>query len=135
MLSTEWKTATKSNPSGNCVECRYEKATKSAAAGHCVEVTKNALHNSRVFVRDSKQNNYPESNRIVLSYAQAEWTHYLTTLKLGYGAVYDGDMFVMVRGTKMLTFTLAEWEAFMDGVWKGEFDVPATDVEPIAVSV
>lgn len=43
----------------------------------------------------------------------------------------DGD-WILVRDSKepqgaMLTFTLAEWAAFLDGARKGEFDDPPID--------
>lgn len=43
--------------------------------------------------------------------------------------VIDGESVVQVRDTKdpggpWLTFTAAEWEAFLDGVRAGQFDLP-----------
>lgn len=133
VLTGEWKKASKSNPSGNCVECRWEKSSRSNGNGgnNCVEVSRNALHNSLVFVRDSKQNGYPEENRTVLKFTQQEWKEFL-------GEVHEwvkgliawnkvGEHYAIVDpsgGDDELLFTHDEWTAFVDGVQDGEFDLP-----------
>ena len=65
MLTETWRKSDRSNPSGNCVECRM------VALGAAVEV------------RDSKD-----------------------------------------PGAGSLIYTRAEWQAFIDGATRGEFDLP-----------
>jgi hypothetical protein len=153
-----WTKASRSNGNGgnNCVEAlHFNKAKKSCAAGHCVEVGFNStdgikdcagkhssgcpcdmptmngkkihLEPGDVVVRDSKQNGQEDQPYII--FTSHEWTHYLHTLKMGYGAIFNGvDTYVIHKDIKMLTYTPAEWDAFMDGVWKGEFDLTDANV-------
>lgn len=126
MLTSQWEKATASGS----MSCVWVKADASNGNGgnNCVEVARNGcLHDSKVFVRDSKEGHLEDAKRTVLAFTQDEWRKYILSLKLGYGAIYADDCFVIHKDTKYLTFTLAEWEAFMDGVWKGEFDLPTED--------
>lgn len=109
MLTNEWRKAEASNGNGgnNCVE---------------VNVARLMLEKT-VLVRDSKEVHLEDGKRTILEYRPAEWNEYLRTLKLGYGGIYAQDLFVIHKDTKLLTFSLSEWEAFMDGVLKGEFDI------------
>jgi hypothetical protein len=127
MLTENWSKATKSNPSGNCVECRFVTATKSGAAGHCVEVSRNGLHNNLVLVRDSKDN----GNGLTLSFTQEQWNVFLKEVNTeGMNwAKNAGGMYVVTSPDVMsddeLFFTEDEWDAFIDGVRQGEFDIEA----------
>lgn len=75
MLTENWAKATASNPSGNCVEARWQKATFSLE-GNCVEVRGDE---GVVQVRDSKDNGTgPE-----LSFTPSEWDAFIAGVKAG----------------------------------------------------
>lgn len=133
-----WKKSSRSNGNGgnNCVETLlFVKADKSGAAGACVEVAKvdeaacmgdcayPGAKPGDVIVRDSKQNGTEKQPYII--FTEQEWKDYLQTLRMGYGAIFDGeDTFVIFKNETLLKYTWAEWDAFMDGVNKNEFDYP-----------
>jgi hypothetical protein len=157
MLSSEWRKANKSNGTGgnncvevaffkasksdnsgaNCVEVGFKKATASGTDITCVEVSNDSDRGTdcnMVHVRDSKQAGDP--NRPVLDFTPVEWNTYLHNLMMGHGALPGGgenESKYFIVGTSSngmedaLEFTHDEWNAFMDGVRKGEFDVDVRD--------
>jgi hypothetical protein len=96
MLTEEWMKSRRSNPSGNCVQARWTKSSKSLQ-GNCVETRWKPS-------TQSTSGNCAE----VRSVGQMEA--------------------IQVRDSKnpdagVLTFTVAEWLAFIGGVKDGEFDL------------
>lgn len=131
--------ATKSNPSGNCVEVAHAAAKKSAAAGHCVEpgVARDihtectpetcltpGIEDGDVVVRDSKLG----ADSPLIVFKPELWEQYVARVVAG-ELERSGDDFLMrdASGSGVtLRFTAAEWDAFQDGCRKGEFTyVPA----------
>lgn len=103
-------------------EPTFRKSTRCASGG-CVEV---AATDSAVLVRDSKHADSP-----VLRLDRPAWTRLLGTLRHDMrpaGLHYDDDRNVELWQKQAgvlvtLTFTPAEWDAFIAGVKAGEFDV------------
>jgi hypothetical protein len=169
-------TATKSNPSGNCVEVALTAATKSGAAGHCVQVgfataaksgpnsdncvevsfagngvsvsenndaeasttcTCNQIRTQDgmpvsgavvgdVLVRDSKH----KGKGPILVFKPDQWRAFLAKVKverMNWPQTMQGNYMVESPDSDLtiLLYTKAEWDAFLDGVDKGEFDLPA----------
>lgn len=121
----EYFTASTSNDT-NCVECKFVTASISGGVnsdGTCVEVAANMDH---VHIRDSKERD--KADRTVLTYTHPEWKEYVEGLKRGHGAIQDSDTdpanpWIMRDSTgRVCRYNNGEWDAFMDGVWKGEFD-------------
>jgi hypothetical protein len=76
-----------------------------------------------VVVRDSKQNGTTDQPYLV--FTPEEWSAYIRTLMMGYGAIHNGQgLFVIAKEGKTLVYTTDEWDAFMDGVRKQEFAYP-----------
>jgi hypothetical protein len=100
MNANEWRKSSRSHQLGDCVEVRWRKSSLSGPGGQCVEVG--------VWKTSSLTDN---SGPWCVEVAGAE----------------DGD--VLVRDTKdhgngpVLTFSPAEWNAFLGGVRLGEFDL------------
>jgi hypothetical protein len=129
--------AEKSNPSGNCVEVGHvRKASKSAADIGCVEVTTGAaqcedpncnakgINDGDVLVRDSKENGDP--NQPVFIYTAQNFDALKREVKkegMNWPRNADGD-YVLTDPAftgKELHFNATEWDAFIDGINKGEF--------------
>jgi hypothetical protein len=95
-------------------------SSKSGNNGGCVEVAHVAGH---VAVRDSKDRTVP-----ALIYSAAQWDRLLHNVRVGVGVqVRDGMVCLTAQpDTHSLVYTPFEWECFIDGVAKGEFDRPDT---------
>lgn len=107
-----WIKARRSNGNGgnNCVEVKFHE------------------HGGRVDVRDSKD----RVHGAVLSTTADDWRIFITEVKTDKVAPASGRFQVSRAGlywrfedlftTEKLLFTPSEWEAFVDGAKKGEFD-------------
>jgi hypothetical protein len=95
-------------------------SSKSGNNGGCVEVAHVGGH---VAVRDSKDRTVP-----ALIYTAPQWDRFLLDVRAGAGMqVRDGMVCLTARpNTHILAYTPFEWECFVDGVAKGEFDRPDT---------
>jgi len=109
-IRTGWFTSSRSNNGNQCVEVRFD-------AGD-------------VWIRDSKYHRGAAGDAAaqpVLSVSAAEWDDLVTRLRAGGpipGLITEnarGDV-ELRRGSTVLSFTRAEWEAFLAGVADGEFD-------------
>jgi hypothetical protein len=115
MLSNDWSKASKSDNSGaNCVEVRFANADDAAGT-------------DMVLIRDSKDK---DGKQTVIRLPVDEWNKYLAGLKLGYGAFPSSvtnapasEWWLIAKEGTVLKFTFGEWDAFMDAVHRGEFDV------------
>ncbi|MGW4719454.1 DUF397 domain-containing protein [Nocardia sp. NPDC004260] len=115
----------------------WRKATRSNNSGACVEVLEGI---SSVSIRDSKYLrdplNDPDAEPII-TVTKDEWAAFVDqiaerTLTLRPGrlraiAVGDGTTQLTCSGV-ILSYTRAEWDAFVYGVRCGEFDITATAV-------
>lgn len=123
MLTEKWNKATKSNPSGNCLEAKWKTASKSNGNGgmNCVEAQKNEL-TGYVQVRDTKQ----QGRGPILEFTPEQWTYLLGKFQEHGMGWPDRDMefYVVEKHGVKLRFTESEWDAFIDGVLKGEFALP-----------
>lgn len=110
MISNVWRKSRRSNPSGNCVEVRIE--------------------DDQVLVRDTKLG----GSSPVISITRADWLDFTDEIKRGMtGPVGDRIQTLVTGGgwdlinrsqpNVRLSFTIAEWDAFLDGVRDGEFDL------------
>ena len=96
MNENEWVKASASTTNGNCVKVAWRKASASGGnGGNCVEV----------------------------AFAAPEECSSVQKL----GEVAQDGLVVLIRDSKdpdgsALSFTKAEWVAFLDGAKKGEFD-------------
>lgn len=110
---------------GHCAEVAFCKAGKSLTSGNCVEV---GFHDvpcdqDTVFVRDSKD----KGDGPVLAFTTEQWVNLLAEVKeegMGWSQNASG-MYVLTDaddGDTALYYTKDEWDAFVDGVSKGEFD-------------
>lgn len=132
-----WAKASKSggnNTGPNCVECLQFRSTAPSdgvqcavmGAGlhdHCTDekCLTEGIRSGDVLVRDSKAG--PGSPVIV--FTPMLWAAYVDAVADGQ-AYPDGDGFTVIdpRGTgTVLRFTAAEWDAFVDGCRRGEFDL------------
>lgn len=124
---------------GGCVEAKYVRAS-SCGAGSCVEVSYSSCGNGdcvevardgdQVLVRDSKLGD----DSPVLRYSLSRWVSFLAAIvggELPHSAFEQPDGSVdLARGFASagdmvrLGFTREEWDAFVEGVEKGEFDLP-----------
>lgn len=100
----------------------WKKSTKSGAAGHCVEVR---AVGSDVQIRDSKAGEQGP----VITVTDKQWEEFILQVPQGFSgplqATSIGDHVISLHGSGVeLTFTGAEWDAFVDGVRRGEFDLP-----------
>lgn len=141
-----FEASSKSGPAGHCVEVGTAESTSNgedvnwARPGDCgcgapvMNGKKIVMNEGDVVIRDSKQNGAENQKVIVMS--KDAWQEYLRGLKLGFGAIYvnransvlphDDNPWKIVGQyegkTVVLEYNDAEWDAFMDGVHKGEFD-------------
>lgn len=109
-IRTGWFTSSRSNNGNQCVEVRFDAGT--------------------VWIRDSKYQACVEGDlaaRPVVSVSAAEWDDLVTRLRAGRAIpelitenVRGGVE--LRRGATVLSFTRAEWDAFLAGVADGEFD-------------
>lgn len=113
------------------------KATRSSSSSSCVEV---APAGPVMLVRDSKFLNNPanqglEHQQPIIEIPTSRWSHFLQLVLDGATAggkdlpiiEYHTDGRVSLRVDPLaLIYTPAEWDAFCDGVRKGEFDRFAT---------
>jgi Domain of unknown function (DUF397) len=95
-------------------------SSKSGNNGGCVEVAHIAGH---VAVRDSKDRTLP-----ALIYTATQWNRLLHDVRAGVDMqIRDGMVcLTALPNTHVLAYTPFEWECFIDGVAKGEFDQPDT---------
>ncbi|QIS16849.1 DUF397 domain-containing protein [Nocardia arthritidis] len=111
--STGWFTSSRSNNGNQCVEVRFD--------------------GDAVLIRDSKYRRNPANRTAeepVITVNISEWTSFLTHLKAGtapFGlSLFAGDTAdggtALRHGATVLTYTPAEWNAFLAGVRDGEFD-------------
>lgn len=125
MIDVNW-TRSSSCVGGDCVEVQFVRSS-ACGAGSCVEV---ARVDDRVLVRDSKLG----ADSPVISLSSEQWVMALTRVEsdsrpLGTFRTYQEGTFDPVgmdwawEGVT-LSFTDEEWGAFVDGVKKGEFDLP-----------
>jgi uncharacterized protein DUF397 len=96
-VNENWQKSSLSFANGNCVEVRWQKSTLSNGSDECVEVC------------------YQKSS---LSNGQAQCVEV---------TIEPGE--ILVRNSRdregpVLSFTEGEWEAFIGGVYLGEFDLP-----------
>jgi hypothetical protein len=80
-----------------------------------------------VLVRDTKDKDVPDGERTVLQFTATEWMTLVSAVK-GDGMHWvqnpDGNYILEdVAREKRLFFTVDEWDAFVDGCRKGEFNV------------
>lgn len=133
-------TASGGNQNGpNCVEIAQRRTAKaSGAAGHCVDAgvattvihapctpetcTAPGVQPGDIVVRDSKDN---ETGPWVVFRAE-EWAEYVTAVLAGAHETVNSQYVIRDRRTSVvLSFTPAEWFAFVDGCGKGEFTYDA----------
>lgn len=109
------------------------KATRSSSSSSCVEV---APVGTVVLVRDSKfltnpSNQGRENEQPIIEIPASRWSHFLQLVLDGATAggndlpaiEYRSDGGVSLRlGPVELAYLPAEWDAFRDGIEKGEFD-------------
>ncbi len=117
-VSTGWFTSTRSNNGNQCVEVRFDGAA--------------------VLVRDSKYRRDPANHPAdepVITVTAPEWTVFLDSLRTGRRT--DGTLITATtaeghttlrHGDTVLSYTPAEWEAFLLGAHDGEFDRVAQTV-------
>ena len=106
-----WFTSSRSNNGNQCVEVRF--------VGDAVQI------------RDSKYRRDPANrpaDEPIITVSAAEWTDFLSALtggastnRLNARTHVDGGA-TLHHGDTALTYTPAEWEAFVAGVRDGEFD-------------
>lgn len=113
------------------------KATRSSSSSSCVEV---APTGPVVLVRDSKfltnpDNRGLENEQPIIEIPASRWSHFLQLVLDGATdggkdlplIEYRNDGRVSLRvDSVVLIYTPAEWDAFCDGIQKGEFDHFAT---------
>jgi hypothetical protein len=138
--------ATASGSAGYCVEVGHAKAEKSAAVSQCAEVSRADEHedgcmcdtvrvngvlvpgarSGDVLLRDSKD----KGDGPVFVYTSKQWVEFCAEVKrqsMGWPirTVVGGEEFYVVIDpvdlSRKLLFTVNEWAAFVDGVFKGEF--------------
>ena len=98
------------------------KSTRSSTNDNCVEVK---FVRDSVQIRDSKYTGDPAA-RPIITVSPAEWTSFLgSTINDGQSVpamTRSGDGFVTLSHNGVgLTYTPAEWDAFVAGVVAGEF--------------
>jgi hypothetical protein len=105
----------------------WKKSSRSGAAGHCVEVRTHGR--GEVQVRDTKLGD--KSPWLIFS--ESDWKSFLDEIRAGIRCPHGGqitmwlgtdgmDMVDSGRGAQ-LSFTNAEWNAFVAGVLDGDFDL------------
>ncbi|WP_067863412.1 DUF397 domain-containing protein [Nocardia shimofusensis] len=109
-IRTGWFTSSRSNNGNQCVEVKFDA--------------------DAVWIRDSKYRSGAAGESAaqpVLSVSAAEWDDLVARLRTG-GPVPEmitengAGGVELRRGPTVLTFTGAEWDAFLAGVADGEFD-------------
>ncbi|QIS07036.1 DUF397 domain-containing protein [Nocardia brasiliensis] len=117
-VSTGWFTSTRSNNGNQCVEVRFD--------------------GTAVLVRDSKYRRDPANrpaDEPVITVTALDWTAFLDALRAGRrtegslvaDTAADGHT-TLRHGDTVLTYTPAEWDAFLLGAHDGEFDRVASTV-------
>lgn len=113
---------------GSCVEVGFKSAN---ICGHanCVEVGTTRIN---VLMRDSKQNGMGP----ILTFTPQQWTEFSAEVlrqatDWTFTEERDGLIHYIVQSLQdpavRLYFTKDEWEAFIDGLSKGEFDLPTAE--------
>jgi hypothetical protein len=111
---------------------RWFKSSASSGTGCCVET---AFHPDEVLMRDSKYLRDPADDpdlQPIISSSHADWTAFVDAVRLhrypaegALTATLDADGWVTVRSSLdssvELHFTPEEWDAFVTGVYEGEF--------------
>jgi hypothetical protein len=135
VIPNVWRKSERSNPSGNCVEVYWQKSTRSNGSGgnNCVEVRGEG---DQVLVRDTKLG----EGSPVISMNKQDWLDFTSEIKRGITCPIGGTVQVWMSGPSWeivdmahvvditdsnlrLSFTRAEWDAFIGGVQDGEFDL------------
>jgi hypothetical protein len=130
MIENQWNKSTRSNGNGgnNCVQAFWKKSSYSNPSGNCLEAK---TEGDLVLVRDTKLGEQSP----VFSVPEDDWQVFVAEIK---GRVVfpasrwiytsdpgEGMRLHTAKSSDTLLFTVAEWDAFLDGARAGEFDLQA----------
>lgn len=116
-----WVKASASNANQNCVEVRFNGNT--------------VLIRDSKYLRDPRNKDHP-ARQPIISIPASHWTEFLEIVadrgQTGDGLPaieYSADGHISLRASNVtLTYTPGEWNAFCDGIQKGEFHHPMLPV-------
>lgn len=133
-----YRTADASGAAGHCVQVGFATATASVANSACVDAgvatadihtpctpdtcTAPGVQPGDTVVRDSKD----DGTGPWVVFRAEEWREYVTAVLAGAHETVNGQYVIRdPRNSTALSYTPAEWFAFLDGCGKGEFTYDA----------